>query len=96
MGNAGSTHWAWIDSSAKDLRIRKSLTNEVLYGAIEKVSTKIRRRRSKFAGHCLHRDDEVVSDLVPWNQLMELEDGEGHRKATLGLWSAILVYRRAR
>ena len=40
------------------------VTNEVLYGAIEKISTKIRRRLLKFAGHCLRRDDEVVSDLV--------------------------------
>ena len=38
----------------------------LLYGAIEKVFTKIRRRCLKFAGHCLRRDDEVVSDLVIW------------------------------
>ena len=90
---------AWIDSSAKYLKIRIALAwrtchqmrnfwkstlihsnstndiklnwsqkvnNEVLYGAIEKISTKIRRRFLKFAGHCLCRDDEVVSDLVLW------------------------------
>ena len=44
----------------------QKVTNEVLYGAIEKISTKIRRRFLKFAGHCLCRDDEVVSDLVLW------------------------------
>ena len=44
----------------------QKVTNEVLYGAIEKVSTKIRCRFLKFAGHCLRRDDEVVSDLVLW------------------------------
>ena len=44
----------------------QKVTNEVLYGAIEKISTKIRRRFLKFAGHCLRRDDEVVSDLVLW------------------------------
>ena len=42
----------------------QKVTNEVLYGAIEKISTKIRRRFLKFSGHCLRRDDEVVSDLV--------------------------------
>ena len=44
----------------------QKVTNEVLYRAIEKISTKIRRRFLKFAGHCLRRDDEVVSDLVLW------------------------------
>ena len=44
----------------------QTVTNEVLYGAIETISTKIRRRFLKFAAHCLRRDDEVVSDLVLW------------------------------
>ena len=44
----------------------KKVTNEVLYGAIEKISTKIIRRFLKFAGNYLRRDDEVVSDLVLW------------------------------
>ena len=44
----------------------QKVTNEVLYGAIEKISTKIRRRFLKFPGHCLREDDEVVSELVFW------------------------------
>ena len=44
----------------------QKVTNEVLYGAIEKISIKIRRRFLKFAGHRLRRDNEVVSDLVLW------------------------------
>ena len=44
----------------------QKVTNEVQHGAIEKISRKIRRRFLKFAGHCLCRDDEVVSDLVLW------------------------------
>ena len=44
----------------------QKVTNEVLYEAIEQISTKIIRRFLKFAGHCLCRDDEVVSDLVLW------------------------------
>ena len=46
--------------------LSQKVTNEVLYVDIEKVSTMIRRRFLKFAGHCLCRDDEVVSDLVLW------------------------------
>ena len=80
----------------------QKFTNEVLYGAIEKVSIKIRCRCIKFAGHCLRRDYEVVSDLVLW------EPTHGTRKrgrppefwcsfkATSGISSAKLVYRRAR
>ena len=37
-----------------------------MYGAIETIFTKIIRRFLKFGGHCLRRDDEVVSDLVIW------------------------------
>ena len=44
----------------------QKVINEVLYGTIEKISTKIRRRFLKFAGQCLCRDDEFVSDLVLW------------------------------
>ena len=42
----------------------RKVTNEVLYRAIEKISTKIRRRFLKIAGHCLRIDDEVFSYLV--------------------------------
>ena len=44
----------------------QKVTNEALVGDLEKISTKIIRRFLKFAGHCLRRDDEVVSDLVLW------------------------------
>ena len=42
----------------------QKVTNEVLYGAIERISTKIRRRFLKFTGHCLRIDGDVFSDLV--------------------------------
>ena len=38
----------------------QKITNEVLYGAIEKISKKIRCPLLKFAGHCVRRNDEVV------------------------------------
>ena len=47
----------------------QKVTNEVLqylYGAIEKISKKFRRRFLKFAGHCLRRYYEIISDLVLW------------------------------
>ena len=52
--------------SGPSLLVFQKVTNEVLYGTIEKISTKIICRFLKFAGHCLRRDDEVVSDLVLW------------------------------
>ena len=31
-----------------------------LYGALERLSNNIKRRRLKFAGHCLRREDDVI------------------------------------
>ena len=42
------------------------IKSEILYGALERLSNKIRRRRLTFACHCLRREDEVVSELVLW------------------------------
>ena len=49
-----------------NIHLTNKIKNEILYGALERLSNKIRRRRLKFAGHCLRREDEVVSDLVLW------------------------------
>ena len=46
--------------------LKNKIKNEILYGALERLSNKIRRRRLHFTGHCLRREDEVVSDLVLW------------------------------
>ena len=74
----------------------QKVTNEVLYGAIEKISTKIRRRFLKFAGHFLRRDDKVVSDLVLWEPTHGTRRRGKPPKATSGISSAKLVYRRER
>ena len=63
----------------------QKITNEVLYGAIEKISTNIRRRFLKIAGHCLRRDDEVVSDLVLWEPTHETRRRGRPPKATSGI-----------
>ena len=40
------------------------IKNEILYGELEILLNKIRRRRLKFAGHCLRREDDIVLDMV--------------------------------
>ena len=42
------------------------ITNEDLYQGLPRLSEKIRGRRLQFAGHCLRRDDELVSKLLLW------------------------------
>ena len=79
-----------------NIHLSQKVTNEVLYGVIEKISTKTISRFLKFAGHYLHRDDEVVSELVLWGPTHGTRRREGHQKATSGISSAKLVYRRAR
>jgi len=52
---------------ALNIHWSQKVTNRELYGSLEKISAKIRRRRLKFAGHCARREDEVVAELVLWN-----------------------------
>ena len=50
------------------------MTNEELYGKLPKLTTKIRERRLKFAGHCYRREEELASKLLLW------EPTHGERK----------------
>ena len=43
-----------------------TIKNEIIHGALARLSNNIRRRRLKFSGHCLRREDDVVLDLVLW------------------------------
>ena len=45
---------------------RDHITNENLYGHLLKVSSKIRKRRMRVAGHCVRHKDEEASKLVLW------------------------------
>ena len=45
---------------------KNKIKNEIFYGELERLSNKIRRRRLQFAGHCILREDEVISDLILW------------------------------
>ena len=42
------------------------MTNEELYDGLPKITTKIRTRRMKLAGHCVRHPEEEASKLVLW------------------------------
>ena len=42
------------------------ITNKELYGELPKISSKIRERRLRFAGHCFRRTDEAATKLIHW------------------------------
>ena len=42
------------------------IPNEVFYGGLPLLSTKIRTRRLWLAGHCIRHDDVVAPSLVLW------------------------------
>jgi len=51
---------------ALNLSWREHVTNELLYGDLPKISSKIRTRRLKLAGHCARYLEEAASNLVLW------------------------------
>jgi len=51
---------------ALNISWREHVTNELLYGDLPKISTKIRTRRLKLAGHCARHPKEAASNLVLW------------------------------
>ena len=42
------------------------VTNEVLYGNLPKLSTKIQQRRTRLAGHIMRHETEVSNKLLLW------------------------------
>ena len=42
------------------------LTNKKLYGNIPTLSKTIRERRTRFAGHCFRRKNEIISGVLMW------------------------------
>ena len=42
------------------------LTNKELYGPLTPISTTIRDRRLRFAGHCYRAKEELASDVILW------------------------------
>ncbi len=59
---------------ALNISWRQHMSNKELYGEIPQVSTTIRRRRLRFAGHCSRNTSDPVSQLLLW------EPSQGTRK----------------
>jgi len=51
---------------ALNISWREHVTNELLYGDLPKISTKVRTRRLKLVGHCARHPEEAASHLVLW------------------------------
>jgi len=51
---------------ALNISWREHVTNELLYGDLPKISSKIRTRKLKLAGHCARHPEEAAFNLVLW------------------------------
>ena len=51
---------------ALNINWRQHMTNKELYGELPQISTTIRERRLKFAGHCKRNTEDPVSKLLLW------------------------------
>ena len=60
---------------------RQHQTNEQLYGQLPKISTKIRQRRMRIAGHCVRHPEEMAHKLVLWEPT-EGKRNRGRRSTT--------------
>ena len=52
---------------ALNISWKQHKTNADLYQNLPLVSTKIRQRRMRLAGHCIRHREEVAQQLVLWN-----------------------------
>ena len=48
---------------------RDRVRNEVLYGDLPRITTKIRKRRLQMAGHCVRHPELAASNLVLWEPM---------------------------
>ena len=51
---------------ALNISWKQKLTNKQLYASMPAVTSKVRHRRLKLAGHCVRHPEEVASQLVLW------------------------------
>ena len=66
---------------ALNINYKDHVTNEDLYGSLPQVTSKIKMRRMRLAGHCWRHKEEIASNLVLW----EPRDGtrsRGQQKTT--------------
>ena len=55
--------------TALNVSWKAHMTNQDLYGDLPRVSEKIRKRRLQFAGHCMRRTGQVITDVLLWKPL---------------------------
>ena len=60
---------------AFNISYKDHVTNEDLYGNLPQVTSKIKMRRMRLAGHCWRHKEEIASSLVLW----EPQDGTRSR-----------------
>jgi len=58
---------------------REHQTNEQLYGNLPQITSKIRKRRMRLAGHCIRHKEEIAHQLVLWEPT-EGKRSRGRRK----------------
>ena len=51
----------------QNINLKQHFTLEQNYGNLLKASDVVRMRRNRFAGHCLHAKEEIVSDFLFWS-----------------------------
>ena len=52
--------------AATNVSWREHITNIELYGSLPKVTSKIRERRMRLAGHCVRHTEEEAPKLILW------------------------------
>ena len=76
----GAETWTLTKSLAKSIdgcytrmlrmATNDNVTNEVLYGNLPKLSSKVQQRCTRLAGHIMRNETEVSNNLLPWKNLM--------------------------
>ena len=51
---------------ALNISWKEKLTNVELYGSLSKITSVIRERRLRIAGHCVRHKEEIANQLVLW------------------------------
>ena len=50
---------------AQNISWKKHPTKQEIYGGLPPISTVIAQRRSRFAGHCMRAEDQIISEVLP-------------------------------
>ena len=61
---------------------KQLLTNQELYGNLPPITSKIKQRRLRLAGHCVRHKEEVASELILW-ETKSSKASRGRRRHTV-------------